>query len=146
MIARRGARATEAAAPAMPVTGRDFRVTVADVGPRGKVGRERELPCAEVVLPALRAGGESEPLVLRRAHTGATELVDWLRHERDDPSRVNRAVTVSVLRADGTPLTAWRFSGCHLAALHFSPLDALAATLFTETAEITFTNLDQLAP
>ena len=86
-----------------------------------------------------------ELLVLRRGHTGSTELSDWWMHERDALLRGSHDVEVTVLDDAGRSVTTWRFTGCHLVDLRFSPLDALESTVLIETAAISFATVTQSA-
>ncbi len=79
-----------------------------------------------------------ELLVLRRGHTGATELSDWWSHERAALLRGSHDVDVTVLDDAGKPVTTWAFEGCHLVALRYSPLDAIDSDVLMETAEVSF--------
>ena len=45
----------------------------------------------------------------------------------------------------GRGVTTWRFTGCHLVHLRFSPLDALESAVLIETAAISFATVTQSA-
>lgn len=151
-----------------PVVGRNFVVRVTRRGPRGGVRDEFELACRQVTLPVLRVGEPRVPilgqparpsdppaaapdaqpapdelLVLRRGHTGATELYDWWTHERTALLRGSHDVEITVLDEAGQAVTTWSFESCHLVALRYSPLDAIESDVLMETAEISFGTVTQ---
>lgn len=143
----------------VPVGGRNFRVSVVLGGPRGGSLRHREVTLSQVVMPSLRldarprderdpidpgAPDASSNLLLRRAHTGSSELWDYWRAERDRERRQVREVAVELLDGAGRPVTSWHFSGCHVVALHYSPLDAADSGLLTETLEVSFKRVEQV--
>lgn len=138
----------------VPVGGFNFQVHVAEVDERGDAGPAIEIEAMRVVLPVFRcrpvaARPDAEPdldgdrLVVQRGHTGSTELHDWWSDEHD-PKYRGRVVSVVVLDRDLLPVTVWRFEGCHLAELRYSPLDALESAVLTETVEIGFESVRQL--
>lgn len=132
-----------------------FRVRLAEIGPRGGARRSRELDVHQVVLPVFRGRpsidtaeiqrpvGSDERLTLRRGHTGDAYLYDWWRQERNPKYRGSRVIEVDVLDAVGKPVTAWRFTRCHLAEFRYSPLDALESAVLTEIAEIDVETVEQ---
>ncbi len=139
-----------------PHGARNFRVRVGLLGPRGGRGEERELAFSEVILPPFRLKDRVVPddrdepdrgaprnLVLRRGHTGASELYEWWRAERDAERLRVREVTVMLLDETSRTVTSWRFTGCHLVSLQYSPLDALDSGALMETVELSFTSVDQ---
>jgi hypothetical protein len=83
-------------------------------------------------------------LVLRRGHTGATELYDWWSTERSDVFRGSHNVEVVALADDGHAVTTWGFTGCHLVALRYSPLDAVDGDVLMETADVSFETVTQI--
>lgn len=136
----------------VPIAGCNFRVRFTILGPRGGRGQQRELAFGQVVMPPFRADA-SEPatadhelparLVLRRGHTGSSELYEWWRAERDRERRRVREVSVVVLDDAHRPVTGWRFTGCRLVSLEISPLDALVASVLVETVELSFDAVEQ---
>lgn len=152
---------TREAARVLPIGGHNFVVRLVQVGPRGGAGREWDVEFDQVVLPTLRVDVERHPsirpveadatagrddvIVLRRGHTGSTELYDWWSAERDSQQRGSREVHVVVLDDVGRGVTRWSFTGCHLVALRYSPLDANLSSLLTETAEIAYETVAQTA-
>lgn len=136
-------------AHATPLTGRNFAVRITDVDERGRAGREWDLPCSEVVLPPFRVGergrerDEPDVLTLRRGHVGSPELYDWWSLENDPEYHGSRNVAVTVLDDDLRAVTGWLFTGCHLHALRYSPLDALTSPVLLETGEVTFAGVTQ---
>jgi hypothetical protein len=150
-----------------PIGGHNFIVRVQRLGPRGGVRDEWELSCRQVILPVMRVIERRSPLsgrpgppvpstaddgpdgddllVLRRGHTGSTELYDWWSTERTAFFRGSHAVEVVVNAADGSAVTTWGFTGCHLVALRYSQLDAVDADVLMETAEVRFETVTQIA-
>ena len=140
-----------------PIVGRDFRVVLTVRGPRGGLHDEVELPFSEVVMPSLRLDGRGrvddrdEPvpssnpnLVLRRGHTGSSELFDLWKAARDRERHQLRDVVVMVLGTKRLPVVGWRFSGCHVVALDHSRLDALDGAVLTESLEVAFETVEQI--
>ena len=134
----------------------NFLVRVALLGPRGGRGDERELAFSEVVFPPLRldrspVGDDPDPriadqaanLVLRRGHTGSHELYEWWRAERDAERLRVREVTVVLLDETHRPVTAWRFTGCRVSSLEYTPLDALDSGVLMESLELSFKAVEQ---
>ena len=83
-------------------------------------------------------------LVLRRGHTGATELYDWWSTERSPVFRGSHNVEVVALADDGHAVTTWGFTDCHLVALRYSPLDAVDGHVLMETADVSFETITQI--
>lgn len=152
-----------------PASGRNFAVRVTRLGPRGGVRAEFELACRRVILPVMRVTERTRPvlgrppagttsddavhdgqgaddlLVLTHGHTGATDLHDWWLAERSAVFRGSHDVAVVVLSDDGHPVTTWAFTGCHLVALRYSPLDAVAGDILMETADLSFEAVGQIS-
>jgi hypothetical protein len=128
----------------VPYGSYNFAVRISGTG-RGR-GRGDALGFSEVVLPPLVVddrGGDAPPrLVLRRGHTGSLELYEWWRRESDPKRRRPAEVVVDLLDDATRPVTRWRFSGCRLVSVSFSPLDALVSRPLIETAEIAYESVE----
>lgn len=98
-----------------------------------------------VAAPALTIGDglPARHVLLCRGVTGSTELVDWWRREREPKRPASRTVMVELI-APGTeePALRWTFSGCHVVQFSHSPLDALTATVLTESLVFEYTNVE----
>jgi len=156
-----------------PISGRNFTVKVTERGPRGGLRDEWDLTCSQVALPVMPVVKQRHPLfdfgsdrpddpsdgdrtdddaadtddllVLRRGHTGSTELFDWWELERSFLFRGWHDIEVVALDDDGHGVTTWGFTKCHLVALRHSALDALESHVLTETAEISWGTVTQMA-
>jgi phage tail-like protein len=97
-----------------------------------------------VVDPEGPIGGDgASHLVLRRGFTGAMDLYDWWMQERGPKRSRGRLVAVDLLDETNTQVAVtWRFTGCRPIGLHYSPLDALATSLITETIELAFDDVE----
>jgi phage tail-like protein len=127
-----------------PYRGFNFRVAI---GARARAGEG----FSSVRLPTMLArpdaaaeveaalGAANEHLVLSRGFTGALDLYDWWLQERAPKPSRGRIVTVDLLDETVREVVAsWRFIGCRPVALHYSPFDALASTIVTETIVLDF--------
>ena len=96
--------------------------------------------------PALATGDGLPParhVVLCRGVTGATDLVDWWRAERAPKRSADRTVAVELLDpASGAPVLTWTFRGCRVVQLSHSPLEALVATVITESLVFEYADVD----
>lgn len=139
-----------------PLVPRNFRVRVGLRGPRGGRGGDRELAFSQVVFPSFRLDdrrpehGPEPPdpsigrsLVLRRGHTGTSELYELWRAERDHKRNQVREVTVMLLDHEFRIVTAWHFTGCRIVSLDYSPLDALDPDVLMESLAVSFEHFEQ---
>ncbi len=79
-------------------------------------------------------GPPARHVVLQRGVTSATDLADWWRTERAPKRSADRTVVIELIDpASGAPVLTWTFRGCRVVRLSHSPLDALAATVLTES-------------
>ena len=86
--------------------------------------------------PALGTGDDlpARHVLLCRGVTGATDLADWWRIERAPKRSAARTVVVELIDpGSGAPLLTWTFRGCRVVHLSHSPLDALVASVITES-------------
>ena len=75
--------------------------------------------------------------------TGATELADWWRMERAPERSAARTVVVELIDPEsGAPVLTWTFRGCRVVQLAHSQLDALVATVVTESLVFEYTDVD----
>jgi len=75
--------------------------------------------------------------------TGATDFADWWRIERVPKRSAARTVVVELIDpGSGAPLLAWTFRGCRVVQLSHSPLDALVATVVTESLVFEYASVD----
>ena len=82
-------------------------------------------------------------VLLCRGVTGATELADWWRSERAPKRSAGRTVTVELIGPGSEePVLTWTFSGCRVVQFSHSPLDALAATVLTESLVFEYANVE----
>jgi phage tail-like protein len=82
-------------------------------------------------------------VLLNRAVTGTTDLADWWRIERAPKRSTARTVVVELTDPEsGAPLLTWRFRGCRVIQLSHSALDALAATVITESLQFEYADVD----
>ena len=82
-------------------------------------------------------------MLLCRGVTGATELADWWRMERAPNRSAARTVVVELIDPDsGAPVLTWTFRGCRVVQLSHSPLDALVATVVTESLVFEYADVD----
>jgi hypothetical protein len=95
--------------------------------------------------PALGVGEElpARHVLLCRGVTGATDLADWWRIERAPKRSAARTVVVELIDPrSAAPLLTWTFSGCRVVHLSYSPLDALVATVITESLVFEYADVD----
>jgi phage tail-like protein len=95
--------------------------------------------------PALGTGDglPARHVLLRRAVTGATDLADWWRTERAPKRSTARTVVVELIDpSSAAPLLTWTFRGCRVIQLSHSPLDALVATIVTESLVFEYADVD----
>ena len=95
--------------------------------------------------PALGTGDElpTRHVLLCRGVTGATDLADWWRIERAPKRSAARTVVVELIDPGlGAPLLTWTFRGCRVVHLSHSPLDALVATVITESLVFEYADVD----
>lgn len=144
-----------------PFMGRNFQVVLELRGPRGGFRGQLDIACSQVVIPPLRLDDASPPvtddsapvagaapsrnLVLRRGHTGSSQLFDLWKLARDGESEQVRDVFVTLLGENLKAVTAWHFSGCHVVGLDYSPLDALQVDVLIESLELSFKRVEQIA-
>ena len=82
-------------------------------------------------------------VLLCRGVTGTTELADWWRMERAPKRSAARTVVVELIDpASGAPVLTWTFRGCRVVQLSHSPLDALVATVVTESLVFQYADVD----
>lgn len=82
-------------------------------------------------------------VVLCRGLNGATDLADWWRIERAPKRPAARTVAVELIDpGSGARLLTWTFRGCRVVQLSHSPLDALVATVITESLVFEYTDVD----
>jgi len=106
-----------------------FPVAQSDVPTTPAVGTDGGLPARHVLL--------------RRGVTGATDLADWWRIERAPKRSAARTVVVELIDpGSGAPLLTWTFRGCRVVQLSHSPLDALVATVVTESLVFEYASVD----
>ena len=115
-----------------PLVPRNFQVWLTLRGPRGGIRDELELPCSQVVM-------------LRRGHTGSDAMFRLWKAERDREREQLRDVLVTVLDERFEPVVGWHFAGCHVVSLDHSTLDALEVEVLTESLEISFKAVEQIA-
>ena len=105
-------------------------------------------PVAQGDAPTTLALGTGDGLparhvLLRRGVTRATDLADWWRTERAPKRSVDRTVVVELIDpGSGAPVLTWTFRGCRAVQLAHSPLDALVATVVTESLVFEYTDVD----
>ena len=95
--------------------------------------------------PALGTGDglPAHHVLLCRAVTGATDLADWWRTERAPKRSTARTVVVELIDPkSAAPLLTWTFRDCRVIQLSHSPLDALVATIITESLVFEYADVD----
>ena len=93
--------------------------------------------------PATGDGLPARHVLLSRGVTGTTDLADWWRIERAPKRSGARTVVVELIDpASGAPLLTWTFRGCRVVQLSHSPLDALVATVITESLVFEYADVD----
>ena len=96
-------------------------------------------PADDVQTPQSAPPWRNPHLVLRRAATGALDLVGWWTQARAATKPPRRSVTVTLLADDATtPVMRWRFEGACPVALTYSPLNAQSPDLLYETVALAF--------
>jgi hypothetical protein len=107
---------------------------------RVRVGK-LDVPCCEVLLPTLPASSSTPggPLLLRRGVDGSGLFYRWHRLSSWPRGVLPLNVDVELLdAAGGQPVQRWRFLGCQPVSLSYSPLNALANEVMTETLALGF--------
>ena len=138
-----------------PYLGATFRVRISGTA---SARRAAGLPIARVgwgpfpvaqgdvrTTPALGIGDglPTRHVLLCRGVTGATELADWWRMERAPKRSAARTVVVELIDPEsGAPVLTWTFRGCRVVQLSHSPLDALVATVVTESLVFEYADVD----
>ena len=120
-----------------PALARNFRVDLGKGIDSGTI--------SQVILPRFPAQPEydAEPLLtLRRAASADRAFHEWWEETRGGGAKT-RAVTVTMLGADMSPIFAWRFSEARPAALHYGLLDATAEGVLVETIELAFARMER---
>jgi hypothetical protein len=75
--------------------------------------------------------------------TDATDLADWWRMERAPKRPAARTVVVELIDpGSAAPLLTWTFRGCRAVQLSHSPLDAMVATVMTESLVFEYADVD----
>jgi phage tail-like protein len=95
--------------------------------------------------PALGTGDglPARHVLLCRAVTGATDLADWWRTERAPKRSTARTVVIELIDPESAvQLLTWTFRGCRVIHLSHSPLDALVATIITESLVFEYADVD----
>ncbi len=95
--------------------------------------------------PALDIGDglPARHVLLCRGVTGATELTDWWRIEQAPKPAAARTVVVELLDpGSGASLLTWTFRECRVVQLSHSQLDALVATVLTESLVFEYAHVD----
>lgn len=142
----------------LPISGRNFQVSLGLEGSRGGSGRQLDVAFSEVVFPSFRLDGRdriddrtpppSDPrptanIVLRRGFAGGHELFALWRAARDKENQQLRTVDVTVLDESFEGVARWQFSGCHVVSLDYTTLDALGGGVLKESLEVSFKRMDQ---
>lgn len=138
-----------------PYLGATFRVRISGTA---SARRAAGLPIARVEWGPFPVGqgddrttpglliGDGPParhVLLCRGVTGATELADWWRIERAPKRSAARTVVVELLDpGSGAPVLTWTFRGCRVVQLSHSRLDALVATVVTESLVFEYAHVD----
>ncbi len=102
-------------------------------------------PSDAPTTPALGTGDglAARHVLLCRGVTDATDLADWWRMERAPKRSAARTVEVELIDPGSTaPLLTWTFSGCRAVQLSHSPLDAMVATVITESLVFEYADVD----
>ncbi len=105
-------------------------------------------PVAQSDVPTTPVLGTGDGLparhvVLCRGVNGATDLADWWRIERAPKRPAARTVAVELIDpGSGARLSTWTFRGCRVVQLSYSPLDALVATVITESLVFEYADVD----
>ena len=145
-------RATaRAAVTAVPFCSHRFNVQWTGAGAVPPLG------FSQVLMPALPASADKASvaapsdvvfpppghLVLRRAFDGQRALQQWWQGVPQGKLRAPRTVTVQLLAADNDDaVMQWRFLGARPVSLSWSPLDAQAPALLTETLVLSFEQVE----
>jgi hypothetical protein len=102
---------------------------------------QSEVPTTPVL--GTDGGLPAQHVLLRRGVTGATDLADWWRIDRAPKRSAARTVVVDLLDSEvESPVLTWTFRGCRVVQLSHSPLDALEATVITETLVFVYADVD----
>jgi hypothetical protein len=138
-----------------PYLGATFRVRISGTASaRRSAGLPIErvgwgpFPVAQSDVPTTPALGTGDGLPARhvllcRGVTGAADLADWWRIERAPKRSAARTVMVELIHpVSGAPLLTWTFRGCRVVQLAHSPLDALVATVLTESLVFEYADVD----
>jgi phage tail-like protein len=82
-------------------------------------------------------------VMLCRGVTRATEFADWWRAERAPKRPAARGVVVELIDPrSAAPVLTWTFRGCRAVQLSYSDLDAVAATVVTESLVFEYADVD----
>lgn len=93
--------------------------------------------------PFAAAGLPARHVLLRSAVTRTTDLADWWRAERSPKRSGTRTVVVELVdAASGEAVVTWTFRRCRAVQLSHSPLDALEASVVTESLVFEYSDVD----
>jgi phage tail-like protein len=136
-----------------PYTGLHF---TADLGDGQDISLfEAILPEARLQAPAYRDGNQRDGalrkadglihygnLVLRRGVRGNLDWRQWWELSGEGRTSAFRTVIVKLLDAEHKPALLWKFTRARPVSHQFSPLNALAGGVLTETLELAFDAMD----
>jgi phage tail-like protein len=84
---------------------------------------------------------------LCRGVTGATEFEDWWRIENAPERSAARTVVIELIDpGSGASVLTWTFRVCRVVQLSHSALDALVATVLTESLVFEYADVDIARP
>ena len=115
---------------------------------RSHVSNGVHSPWRRVTRPPTPALGTGDGLAARhvllcRGVTDTTDLADWWRMTHAPKRSAARTVEVELIDPGSTaPLLTWTFSGCRAVQLSHSPLDAMVATVITESLVFEYADVD----